>query len=479
MSISPETPSSLVLRQEIGDAPRPESGQYIEWAAERRYRIQQWLILRGVPEKKAFAASNLVLYNAYRIGDNYIRRMIEGDGPKSTPRNTVRIDLDDGVKKILNELESEQEQPLVIPEPAPKPDSKPIPGTIDPLAIARAADAVITPRIEGAIKRLRLEFEDAVREIQPNEEFKDQVLELATRVATNTSTVLATEIANKIIRENLPTRLEIYNEGKVVRELPRDARHSKFPSILKWLSVGKHVYIVGPKGTGKTHLFHQLAGALGRDDIVPIGQSLTKYDLSGYKSPTGEYIGTLMRDAIEFGHFVVIDEGDMWAAAALGFLNSALAGNGFCSFPDKVVTVHPNFLVVIAANTYGHGADRQYQGRNPLDAASLDRFVFIEVDYDPIMEKQIYGDTAWLRYVHKVRLACAQLAIPHLIPSMRAIDKGLEGYRIGLEPNEIADAVLWMGAAADTIAKIKNIAGEPPRRAPVEIESEESKESVA
>lgn len=472
------------LEAKIGPKPGPyltnlELVNWAEDAEDKIFNLRQWVIEMGVPGAEAYRAKPQVLASAYRGRERYIAAWLEGvkkRGPRRGFRDAVEITLDDGVGDAFKKNFGDAKSPVeALFEDEYKEPPKPLPTDPEALAtmsiekiqaaVARTADAVLVPKLNHAIENakqgLRSEFDIAVQNLRLSDKIKDEVRTLATDITR--------EVADKIIRENLPTRLEIYQGGSIVRTLPAEARHKKFPTILKWLSAKKHVYIVGPKGTGKTHLFQQLTAALGRNDMVPIGQSLTKYDLSGYKSPTGEYIGTLMRTAIEEGHFVVIDEGDMWAAAALGFLNSALAGNGFAAFPDKVVTVHPNFLVVIAANTFGHGADRQYQGRNPLDAASLDRFAFVEVDYDPIMEKQIYGDTPWLRYVHKVREACERLAMPNLIPSMRAIDKGLAGYSIGLEPDEIADSTLWMGAAPDTITKIKNLAGEPPRRVPVEV----------
>ncbi len=44
--------------------------------------------------------------------------------------------------------------------------------------------------------------------------------------------------------------------------------------------------------------------------------------------------------------------------------------------------------IIAAANTFGHGADVQYVGRNQLDAATLDRFAVgtVFVDYDKNME---------------------------------------------------------------------------------------------
>jgi hypothetical protein len=45
--------------------------------------------------------------------------------------------------------------------------------------------------------------------------------------------------------------------------------------------------------------------------------------------------------------------------------------------------------VCAAANTYGTGADALYVGRNQLDAATLDRFYVVEMDYDRKLEAKL------------------------------------------------------------------------------------------
>jgi hypothetical protein len=47
------------------------------------------------------------------------------------------------------------------------------------------------------------------------------------------------------------------------------------------------------------------------------------------------------------------------------------------------------FHIMAAANTYGTGADALYVGRNQLDAATLDRFYVVEMDYDRKLEAKL------------------------------------------------------------------------------------------
>src|SRR5690606_10479105 len=66
--------------------------------------------------------------------------------------------------------------------------------------------------------------------------------------------------------------------------------------------------------------------------------------------------------------------------------------NGFCTFPDgKTVESSPDFRFIAAMNTYGNGATTEYVGRNRLDAATLDRFVFLELEHDEQLERALLG----------------------------------------------------------------------------------------
>jgi MoxR-like ATPase len=54
-----------------------------------------------------------------------------------------------------------------------------------------------------------------------------------------------------------------------------------------------------------------------------------------------------------------------------------------------MVDAHPDFHLIATGNTYGSGGNRQYVGRQALDAATLDRFVVIDVPVDEQLEQRI------------------------------------------------------------------------------------------
>ena len=61
----------------------------------------------------------------------------------------------------------------------------------------------------------------------------------------------------------LPMRLEIMRDG-VTRPVDGLA-HRVLPTVIEILGDGDHVLMVGPAGTGKSHIAHQAADALGME----------------------------------------------------------------------------------------------------------------------------------------------------------------------------------------------------------------------
>lgn len=419
------------------------------------YLFREWLESLGIPHNTVAGLSDRGVENAWCAGEVWCRKTYLGEIQQGfkpgrefrRARGVKPMDLTDegggGFKpgEVLDVL-----GPVT---PTPKPET-PLFGPDKPGDLNRRLDTAIALLERKVDYEIKSSVEEAVERmaIKVSQDTRAALTEIATQAA-EAATI-------RLIEERVPKRLEIISpRGRKI--LDAEPRHEAFERIFFWLALKRHVYIVGPHGTGKTHLFKQLAGALDLK-YFPIGQTLTKYELSGHKGPTGEYIGTLLREAIETGGFVGIDEGDTWAAAAMVFLNTPLA-NGYCSFPDKVVEVHPDFICAIAANTWGHGATMQYQGRNPLDAASLDRFAFEEVDYDEKLEIQLYGNSPWTQYCHRVRKVAHELRIYEAAPSMRGIEMGNLALDAHGDPDLIQKSVLWKGLASDTVAKIKAQAG--------------------
>lgn len=252
------------------------------------------------------------------------------------------------------------------------------------------------------------------------------------------------------LRERKPTDLVVTTNGGSKKDL--GFSHKNLPSLLKILSQHLNVYLVGPSGSGKTHAARQCAKALGVDFYFT-GAIANEYKLTGYMDANGNYVTTEFRKAYEKGGLFLFDEIDASFPQAVLAFNAALA-NDFMDFPDKQVKRHKNFYCIAAANTIGQGADRQYVGRNQLDAASLDRFVFLDWPYDEDLEITLSGNKEWALHVQEVRKAIDKYKIRHIV-SPRASIFGARLLKQGMSQETVEDLVLWKGLPENDKKKIK------------------------
>ena len=251
--------------------------------------------------------------------------------------------------------------------------------------------------------------------------------------------------------------------------------HHKFPLLAAAVAARVNVMLVGPAGSGKTTAGHKIAQALGLK-FEFTGALDTSYKLSGFVDAQGRIVHTGFRRAFEHGGVFLFDEMDASLPGALLAFNAALS-NDMCDFPDKVIPRHPDFRAIAGANTYGTGADRQYVGRNQLDAASLDRYAVLDWGYDealeasfiglpapkgspvpqsiaPLPEVEVQGiATRWFERVRKVRHAVTDLKVRHVV-SPRATINGTKLLAAGWSWADTEEAVIWKGLDADTKAKV-------------------------
>lgn len=235
--------------------------------------------------------------------------------------------------------------------------------------------------------------------------------------------------------------------------------HEQFDQVLKAVAAEVPVMLVGPAGSGKTTICEQVAQALDLRFYFT-GAVASEYKLSGFVDAQGRIVSTAFRDAYTNGGLFLFDEVDASMPQAIMAFNAALA-NGHCDFPGDTEPTkrHPDFRVVAAANTFGRGADRQYVGRNQLDAASLDRFVIISMDYDEKLERALAGNTEWARKVQRIRREINKQQIRHIV-SPRASIQGARLLAAGFSIDEVLESTVWKGLDKDSKARVlANIVG--------------------
>lgn len=247
----------------------------------------------------------------------------------------------------------------------------------------------------------------------------------------------------KELRKAAKKTLKVELLGGEKKTIQLGQTHKETAWVLKVLSrAGRHVFLSGPAGSGKTTCGEQVAQALGLEFYpLSVGPETMKSDLLGFIDAAGNYHTTPVREAFEKGGLLLLDEMDAGSGASLTVLN-ALLSNGYCSFPDGKITRHPNFRCVACANTYGRGADRMYVGRQTLDAATLDRFVFRAFDYDEELERRLAGNDAWVDRVQKIRTAASRQRL-RVVVSPRASIIGASMLEDGFSQNDVEEALIF------------------------------------
>ena len=140
-----------------------------------------------------------------------------------------------------------------------------------------------------------------------------------------------------------------------------------------------------------------------------------EFKLTGFVDANGHYVETSFYKAFKNGGVFFLDELDGSAPEALININTALA-NKYFDFPGVGrVEAHKNFRCIAAGNTVCTGATEEYTGRFALDAASMDRFYFIHIDYSERIEKALAaGDVDLVAFAHKFRESCKERNIQAL-----------------------------------------------------------------
>lgn len=230
--------------------------------------------------------------------------------------------------------------------------------------------------------------------------------------------------------------------------------HEKFDTVLKYVANDEPVFLTGPAGSGKNYLCKQVADALGLKFYFTNAVT-QEYKLTGFTDAMGNYQPTQFYKAFTEGGLFMLDEMDASIPEVLVILNAAIA-NRYFDFPAPIgyVQANPNFRVIAAGNTIGHGADFEYVGRNQLDAASLDRFATVRIDYSKTIEDAMACDDELADFCRDFRNASNKVGLK-IIVSYRAISRLAKMVRI-MDLREALDTGLVKGLEKDDLNLICN-----------------------
>lgn len=262
-------------------------------------------------------------------------------------------------------------------------------------------------------------------------------------------------IRNKMVELGLdPERKEIVVTNPKGQSTVITDQHYLFEDVLMAISAKVNIALVGPAGSGKTTLVANIAKSL---DLPFYSKSVSAqtgtHEFFGYQDANGKYVKTLFREAYENGGVFLLDEFDAGNPNVLASMNQATA-NGGCAFADGMITKHADFTVVMAGNTFGHGATTEYVGRNAIDKATLDRFAFFTMNYDEDLEKSISTNKSWCNKVQALRKKAAERKIKTII-SPRATFMGERLLAVGMKMDRVMDTVIYKGLNEKEIKLLK------------------------
>lgn len=353
-------------------------------------------VLLDVPSRRTFKeAHGLLERNGYTL---YRAELRTQTIPTSSAEVTIKLE-----ESIKHEQEKQTEE--VKTEPQAEDASE----LMKAIELLRANDHKLMDKFNGLLKELDSEFDKI--NLKLNEEKVKEIV------------------------------IKKYETGETTKV---GKQHYQFETLLQTIAARVNVLLVGPAGSGKTSAANASAKALNIPFYsISVGMQTTKTEFFGYMDATGKYIKTLFRQAFEHGGVFLLDEMDAGNANVITAINQALA-NGYCAFPDGMITKHPDFVVVASANTFGTGANREYVGRNQLDAATLDRFAVIEWNYDEALEAELCSNKLWLTYVRTCRKNADKHKIRTVI-SPRASIMGAQLINQGIKKEAVKNMLIFKG----------------------------------
>lgn len=217
--------------------------------------------------------------------------------------------------------------------------------------------------------------------------------------------------------------------------------------------------LVGPAGSGKTFSVGQLAKALNLNfGHLNLTAGASETWLFGRQTPNG-FIEGKFSELYKIGGVFLADEIDAADANLMLSINTAIANESLYNpISGETIPRHKDFVFVGAANTYGKGGDHKYTGRSRLDAATLDRFVMIAVDYNRKVEESLCCDENLRNTLWRMRDKLIELQAQEFISS-RCMQIAYLQWVGGISIEEILESITlsWPKDIKDEVMKNINV----------------------
>jgi cobaltochelatase CobS len=292
------------------------------------------------------------------------------------------------------------------------------------------------------------------------------ILDLLSTLATpgtdpqETRRIIAEEVQKAI--KALPPKELLIKIG-ALPEVKLSGQHPQFETLVKSSTIGT-VCLVGPAGSGKTSAGKMLSQALSQEfTTISTGAQTSKSDIFGFISATGAYVQSAVHRAMVEGHVLLLDEFDTCNAGVSKQMNGIIDHDTrSVEFPSGKVEKHDDFRVIVAMNTTGRGADRQYVGGRQQDASTLNRMFWITWDYDTAFERELTlaqgCDTTkaedWIQTIDKIREEGLNKNL-RVVIGTRAKIMGARALKAGFSKKDALNLCLFDGMSVDEAELLK------------------------
>lgn len=264
----------------------------------------------------------------------------------------------------------------------------------------------------------------------------------------------------KIENEKLSKLQQLAHDSSYV------STHPQHKLLMLKIKARANIYVVGPTGSGKTQGIKVAGNELGLQVYKKLmGNQTSEASIIGYMDAGGRYVEGLAYKPFTQGGILCLDEIDN------GNPNTTLVANGLAdrefAFPCGMREAHKDFVLVATANTIGTGANIQYCGRNRLDMAMLNRFEFVNWEYNDELEELLMYRFALANApefdlgkihslyldIHYMRKSIEDQQLQHIISPRNSIQATV-AFVTGQSPTEIFHSILLKGLDKDTKKKV-------------------------
>ena len=292
--------------------------------------------------------------------------------------------------------------------------------------------------------------------------------DLASMIAASVAPLLAGQLDEQRVGEMIEERLSSYrgtvDEGRV-RELVAEAlkahppvkvmlptgteidgthQHKHFADLATLVGRKRHVWLLGPAGTGKSEAALNLATQMGvRKALIPMHEDVTPSRLLGYRSPiNGEWVKGELEEVLTEGGVAILDEVDRSRPGVPVALNAVLAQRRF-TLKGETRPIHDEARFICCSNTL-HGGSAEYAAARQQDGAFKDRFYILDWPADTDFELRLAGadQREWVEFCWRLRDLVNELGITSgrgLAPHHDSGSAGSPGWNLPREGGGVVD----------------------------------------